>query len=43
MVKFCLFKYKRYIPVSIKLENCFYVALNLCCEDIYIEPTFYCP
>lgn len=43
MVKFCLFKHKRYIPISIKLENYFYMVLNLCSKDIYIENTFYCP
>lgn len=36
MIKFCLFKYERYIPINIKLENYFYMALNLCSEDIYI-------
>lgn len=42
MVKFCLFKYERYIPINIKLENYFYMVPNLCFEDIYIQRTFYC-
>lgn len=42
MIKFCLFKYERYIPINIKLENYFHMALNLCSEDIYIQHTYYC-